>query len=248
MTRKNARRQGLKYYFSSRPCIQGHFAYRQTSNGSCVECISERKSAYDKRYNEKHKDKISAIAKEYRARNKEKIAARHNQYRMSNAAEIKRKKIEYYQLHKVIIGEKSKAYREENRARVAEYHKIYKQKNKETISIKYRQYREENKAAITEYFRTYSMNNRDKCNARSKKRKCAKLKRTPPWLTATHLQEIQHMYALSAQLTKETGILHHVDHIVPLQGENVSGLHVPWNLRAIPFYENCIKSNKLIEI
>lgn len=52
---------------------------------------------------------------------------------------------------------------------------------------------------------------------------------------------------MSRSISKKTGTQHHVDHIIPLQGKLVSGLHVPWNLRIIPAHENLSKSNKIIE-
>lgn len=85
-----------------------------------------------------------------------------------------------------------------------------------------------------------------KVSAQSAKKRAVKRNRTPPWLTQEHLQQIESVYALAKQLTVETGIVHHVDHIVPLQGKTVSGLHVPWNLRAIPATENLSKSNRLL--
>jgi hypothetical protein len=46
------------------------------------------------------------------------------------------------------------------------------------------------------------------------------------------------------RLTRETGIQHHVDHVIPLKGRLVSGLHVVENLRVIPGKENLAKNSK----
>jgi hypothetical protein len=57
---------------------------------------------------------------------------------------------------------------------------------------------------------------------------------------------IASVYREAAALTSSTGVPHDVDHIVPLAGKNVCGLHVEWNLRAIPAADNRKKSNKVI--
>lgn len=83
-----------------------------------------------------------------------------------------------------------------------------------------------------------------KTNARSAQRRALKLQRTPKWLTAQHLVQIEIFYDAAHRLSKEFGIKMHVDHVVPLKGKYVSGLHVPWNLQVISEAENCAKSNK----
>ena len=80
--------------------------------------------------------------------------------------------------------------------------------------------------------------------ARTRKRQAAKLQRTPNWLSTFQLKQMADTYAIAAKLTGITGELYHVDHIVPLQGKKVSGLHVPWNLQVIPAKDNLAKSNK----
>ena len=57
-------------------------------------------------------------------------------------------------------------------------------------------------------------------------------------------REIREIYEECSELTFLTSIPHHVDHIIPLRGKDVCGLHVPWNLRVIPAQENIAKSNK----
>ena len=74
-------------------------------------------------------------------------------------------------------------------------------------------------------------------------RKSAKLLRTPLWLTEFDRLKIQCYYQVAAMRTRESGQNWHVDHIIPLQGKNVCGLHVPSNLQIIPAIENMRKNN-----
>jgi len=76
------------------------------------------------------------------------------------------------------------------------------------------------------------------------KRKAAQLQRTPKWLIDTDLWIIEEAYHLAQLRTNLFNFPWHVDHIIPLQGKSVSGLHVPSNLRVIPGSENVKKSNK----
>ncbi len=76
------------------------------------------------------------------------------------------------------------------------------------------------------------------------KRNALKAQRMPKWLSPQQLAEIAQFYKDSAYLTTYTKTSMHVDHIVPLRGKIVSGLHVPWNLQIIPAIENCSKGNK----
>ncbi len=66
----------------------------------------------------------------------------------------------------------------------------------------------------------------------------------PKWLSEDQLKAIKTEYALSQWCSEVMGIKYHVDHIVPLKGKDVCGLHVPWNLQVIPAVENIRKSNK----
>jgi len=89
----------------------------------------------------------------------------------------------------------------------------------------------------------WGKNNPHKLAARDAKRRSAKLQRSPTWLSKDDLWLIQQAYELAELRTRLFGMAWHVDHIIPLQGKLVSGLHVPTNLQVIPGIENCKKSN-----
>lgn len=80
--------------------------------------------------------------------------------------------------------------------------------------------------------------------AKTARRHAAQAQRTPAW--ADH-DAINAFYVIAARVTRCTGIRFEVDHIVPLRGQTVSGLHVHNNLRVIPRYQNMLKGNSLAE-
>ena len=86
----------------------------------------------------------------------------------------------------------------------------------------------------------WSANNRAYIAAKTRQRQAAKLNATPLWANTAL---IALYYATRQYLTQDTGFDWHVDHIVPLQGRNVCGLHVHFNLRVIPAKDNLSKSN-----
>ncbi len=92
--------------------------------------------------------------------------------------------------------------------------------------------------------RLWSKQNRGAANALGKKYKLKKRNATPNWLTNEQVEHMQCLYKVAAMYTAEGLDIWHVDHIVPIRGKDVCGLHVPWNLRIITASENLRKGNK----
>ena len=77
-TRKEAKKLGIKYYFTGQPCIRGHVALRKTK-GSCLECMKQDWVIDNKKRSEKPKSEASkAAGKRYYEKNKEAVKARAN--------------------------------------------------------------------------------------------------------------------------------------------------------------------------
>ena len=103
---------------------------------------------------------------------------------------------------------------------------------------------ERNKKHSLAQKRSYRQANKGAVNALVAKRKVHIKQATPSWVDSEELWFIKEVYLLAALRTKMFGFSWHVDHIVPLQGKLVSGLHVPENMRVIPAIENIKKKNK----
>jgi len=118
----------------------------------------------------------------------------------------------------------------------------YALENKELKNFKSREYNQLYPEKRIELGRNWRKKYPEKNVAKTAKRNAAKLQRTPAWLNVGHWFEINSIYELCAAWRK-VGFDYHVDHIVPLQGKKVSGLHVPWNLQILHAKENLSKGN-----
>ena len=67
----------------------------------------------------------------------------------------------------------------------------------------------------------------------------------PSWLSEQQKTEMRAIYQEAELLTCLTGVPHEVDHIIPIKGDAVCGLHVPWNIEAVPRNSNRRKSNRV---
>lgn len=101
-----------------------------------------------------------------------------------------------------------------------------------------RKWTAENKGRKREMDLEFKAKNPAKVTSYKARYRAARRQATPPWLTEFHIAQIEAVYEQARRLSQETGVPHDVDHIVPLAGKVVSGLHVPWNLRAIPKVAN----------
>jgi hypothetical protein len=100
------------------------------------------------------------------------------------------------------------------------------------------------RARVKAATQAWKLVNKHRVNALYKKRCADKLRRTPKWLAEEDFWLMGQAYELAQLRNKVTGIQWHVDHIIPLRGANVSGLHVPLNLQVIPAIENISKGAK----
>lgn len=114
--------------------------------------------------------------------------------------------------------------------------------NKEKRNAISKKWRDANKEQFNNICKEFRQQNHSKRLANNAKRRAARIQQTPKW---ANQQRIETLYGFAQFMEWITmGIKYHVDHIVPLQGKTVCGLHTHDNLQILRASDNIRKGNK----
>lgn len=206
----------------------------------CKSCKSETRKA---RYL-KNRDKELAANKIWSQNNKDRHEFLKNRWHEENKEYYLSQQKEYNTGRKDINSEYGKQWYIQNKDRKLMLGRIWYQNNKEYRNALERKWRKNNPDKVRHLARLYRMVNADRCRSHTAKYRASKLQATPLWLDDGHIQEVLDFYTAAKMFQVYTGVDYQVDHIVPLKGETVCGLHVPWNLQILPSFENQSKGNR----
>ena len=239
LPREVAAERGIGKYILNAPCIHGHLAPRYVTSAMCTECsrikLRDRYAKNPEKWKQvsrenwrkdiEHKRaKSRDTAKKLRQTNPERVA----QYEKTKIAKMKADAIKWEKEKARQRKKQANAYKkdpEKHKQRSKDYRADPVKRDQ--VNLKCREYKKMNSHVIKELNLKHNP-----------LRRAAKIHRTPPWLTDEDKRQMTELY----RKARELGM--HVDHIIPLQGKKVSGLHVPSNLQLLTPTENQRKRDK----
>lgn len=160
-------------------------------------------------------------------------------YQSANTGSRKTKDARYRTKNLEAVRISSLAYAHSNAGK--EKSKAWRSANKQANKVRHNLWVQENKDRDREHKRNWMQRNKAYMLAKVRHRQMVARRAEPIWADKN---TIEFFYATRQYMTQETGYAWHVDHIVPLQGDSVCGLHVHFNLRVIPAVDNLRKGNK----
>lgn len=176
---------------------------------------------------------------------KECTLAAQKAWKDANRAEYLARKKRDYETHKAKRLAAQKVRYERDKASILtkqrEYERARRERDGDALRAREARYRAENRESILATAARCREKNRGKYRARHAADKAARAARAVAWADPV---AIATFYEAAARVSKCLGVEHHVDHVIPLRGKRVSGLHVPLNLRVIPAALNIRKGNR----
>ena len=164
-------------------------------------------------------------------------------YYTKNKSDIIKKQKEYTEKNKKKILENKAKYRSRNRQKCRDLVKKHYNENREDYIKRATEWNKNNKKRRSNICKRSSKRNPHTSAANLAKRRFSKKQATPRW---SETDKIKIVYKKARELSLLLGVDMQVDHVIPLQSDNVCGLHVWANLQILEKRIHVEKSNKVL--
>jgi hypothetical protein len=202
---------------------------KECTRANCKKADPAKTKARSATWYAENKERRSKTTKAWLLANPNKAAEYCKKWRDANPEQSSESNRSWYERNRTKKLADDKCRRELNLQKFLERERMSYARNRASALAKNAKWRESNRPTIAAY---------------AAKRRSAKAERTPPWLSVEQHELILKFHIEASELTAATGVLHHVDHVVPLRGKTVSGLHVPWNMQILTATDNLKKNNR----
>lgn len=225
---------------------------RTREDGLTDEC-KECNRAYSRKWKANNPDKIRAYEslpstierkKRYQDENRERIRIVQKEWRHTNKSKVDRYHKDYRDRHPDRKKESSEKWRKANMDKVNASKRRRRKADPEKYRLKARELYHRDPERHRMIQRRSNRRNAGKVRERASYSAHRRGVATPSWLGSDQRSEIRSFYECAVMMEEAGYEKRHVDHIVPIAGANVCGLHVPWNLQILPASINMSKGNR----
>ncbi len=221
ISRKEAIEKNLKYFFTGKPCKRGSIEKRVVRNSDCI-CVA-----------------CSQAIKEMKRKSQSKCRPLKGRFIHPNEESRKR-----------ALKVSRKKWQDNNKDKVKVYKdrwaKAHPEKHAEGAARRNKRWSDSNRAQNSLYAKKWRQDRKDLVNLYTINRRAKRLSATPSWFSELDSFVLSQCTELCVLRKNATGFAWSIDHMIPLQGDAVCGLHVWNNFQVIPAKMNSSKRNKLI--